>query len=121
VRLQVLYVQQGAVFWLCKSLGYPAAIASKPTPDKWIHAPGSEPLSEVRNLRHSAVGHAVNRDKGLAVDRGSYLIVRMSLSVRGFPMNFADDAATAVDRRARVRVGAHAAHAARNHASIDAR
>jgi hypothetical protein len=90
--LQVLYVQQDAVFWLCKSLGYPAAIASKPTPDKWVHAPGNEPLSEVRNLRHSAVGHPVNRDKGLAVDRGSYFIVQMSLSVRGFTMQFADDA-----------------------------
>jgi hypothetical protein len=90
--LQVLYVQQDAVFWLCKSLGYPTAIASKPTPDKWIHAPGNEPLSEVRNLRHSAVGHPVNRDKGLAADRGSYFIVQMSLSTRGFTMNFADDA-----------------------------
>jgi hypothetical protein len=90
--LQVLYVQQEAVFWLCKSLGFPKAIATKPTPDRWIHAPGNEQLSEVRNLRHSSVGHPVNRDKGLPEDRGSYFIVQMSLSVRGFKMLFADDA-----------------------------
>jgi hypothetical protein len=54
--LQVLYVQQDAVFWLCKSLGFPQAIASRPSPDKWIHAHGNEQLSEVRNLRHSSVG-----------------------------------------------------------------
>jgi hypothetical protein len=34
----------------------------------------------------------VNRDKGLPEDRGSYFIVQMSLSLRGFTMNFADDA-----------------------------
>jgi hypothetical protein len=84
--LQVLYVQQDAAYWLCRSLGYARDVAAFGGPDKWIHSPGYERLSEVRNLRNSSIGHPVNREKGLAKDRGSYFIVQMSLGARGFQM-----------------------------------
>jgi hypothetical protein len=90
--LQVLYVQQDAVFWLCKNLGFPTAVAAFSGPDKWIRAKGNEALCEVRNLRHSSVGHPVNRQKGAPDEIGSYFIVQGTLSLNGFQMVFADDA-----------------------------
>lgn len=84
--LQVLYVQQDAVFWLCESLGFPRSVACLPGPEKWIHGPGNDRLSAVRSLRNSSIGHPVWRNKGPESERGSYFIIQMSLSAGGFQL-----------------------------------
>jgi hypothetical protein len=89
--LQVLYVQQDAVYWLCETLGFPRNVARVAGPEKWIHGPGNEPLSEIRSLRNSSIGHPVRRDRP-ETQRGSYFIIQMSLSARGFTLMAANDA-----------------------------
>lgn len=84
--LQVLYVQQDAVFWLCQALGFPRNVARLAGPEKWIHGPGNGRLSEVRSLRNSSVGHPVWRKRGPESERGSYFISQMSLSASGFQL-----------------------------------
>jgi hypothetical protein len=84
--LQVLYVQQDAVFWLCECLGFPRDVARLAGPEKWIHGPGNDRLSKVRSLRNSSIGHPVWRNKGPESERGSYFIIQMSLSTSGFQL-----------------------------------
>lgn len=84
--LQVLYVQQDAVFWLCESLGFPRSVARLAGPEKWIHGPQNGHLSEVRSLRNSSIGHPVWRNRGPLSERGSYFINQMSLSTSGFQL-----------------------------------
>lgn len=84
--LQVLYVQQDAAFWLCEALGFPRSVARLTGPEKWIHGPGNDRLSEVRSLRNSSIGHPVWRNRGPESERGSYFISQMSLSASGFQL-----------------------------------
>jgi len=74
---QALFLQQDAVFFLCKVAGGPVEVVQHADPGKW--ATGLPALRTARGLRNDATGHPVLRTKG----RTSHLISRPMLGSRG--------------------------------------
>jgi hypothetical protein len=91
--LQVLFVQQDAVFWLCKALERPRSLQGFRDAADWF-ANADPEMMNIRALRNSSIGHPVNKDRGPKAERGSFFIVQMSLSPSGFNLLAANDAGT---------------------------
>jgi hypothetical protein len=89
--LQVLFVQQDAVFWLCKALERPRTLQVFKDAAEWF-ANDNPAMMRIRTLRNSSIGHPVNKDRGPKAERGSFFIVQMSLSPSGFRLMAANDA-----------------------------